>query len=361
MTQYIQPKALRFFAGFVALALCIWSVQAGPVQASIRDSGADVAAAAQVYTAQSLRLPMALDDSSPDKETPATHNGEEASPSEKMLSGSFLGALLFGHPYKSIGSIDIVALGLLFLLVVRLIAARRRAAGQDDSRGLPDSRNTGNLEGGADKPARSRVEDLRPNALGESKQPPLNNGAAGNPADNAWSRKLRGEPARPENQAHKRPAGVQENAAAMWKMFASDPERQASPEAATVAAGVALPPDFDVDDFLKGARTLYVRLQQSWAARKVDDLTPFVTPQMLQVLQKQAAANPDPVKVEVLLVNATLAGLQSEAERERAEVAFSVLMRTGEDEEPAEINEIWTFSRSGDSDGMWRLEGIRQE
>jgi predicted lipid-binding transport protein (Tim44 family) len=127
-----------------------------------------------------------------------------------------------------------------------------------------------------------------------------------------------------------------------------------------VATGVEIPAGFDVHEFLEGARTLYVRLQQAWASRKVDDLAPFVSARMLGLLQKQAAANPDPVPVEILLVNATLNKVAREEQTEKAEVAFSVVMRTGQEEEPAEVNETWLFMRGGDSGGMWRLTGIRQ-
>jgi len=49
-----------------------------------------------------------------------------------------------------------------------------------------------------------------------------------------------------------------------------------------------------------------------------------------------------------------------EEQTEKAEVAFSVVMRTGQEEEPAEVEETWLFARGGNFGRMWQLTGIRQ-
>ena len=305
-------------------------------------------------TAAPAVSPLALGAGSREREALATRNVQETSSTEQLFQGSFLGALFFGYPYTGLSTIDFFAMGLLLLFVVRAVAARRRdQEGDRFSVDRPDLNNNQDRPGERDERPRTRVEDLRPTETGKKQD-----GASGNSRDNAWSRRLRGEknPQRPQGG---RPTTVQENAAAMWAGLSSTAQQQ-EVQAPSVAAGVKVPAHFDVHEFLEGARTLYVRLQQAWASRKVDALAPFISPQMLTLLQKQAAANPDPVPVEILLVNATLNKVTSENRTEKAEVAFSVVMRSGEEEEPTEVDEIWLFARGDDFGDMWQLTGIRQ-
>ena len=300
-------------------------------------------------------LPLALGAEEREREALAPRNVPEPPATEKLFSGSFLGALFFGYQYQGFGGVDFIALALFLFFVARMVAAKRRQQPHDRfSVERPDLR--GRLGQGAEneEKQRTRVEELRPNASPEKGEP------GKNPRDNVWSRRLRGESTGQQSAARRRPATVQENAAAVWAALGSQNQEQEETGAALVADGVDVPPGFDVNDFLEGSRTLYVRLQQAWAARKVDELAPFVSAQMLDLLQRQAAANPEPVPVEILLVNATLGSVSSGQEAEKAEVAFSVIMRTGQEEEAAEIDEIWLFARGEDSGGMWRLTGIRQ-
>jgi predicted lipid-binding transport protein (Tim44 family) len=129
----------------------------------------------------------------------------------------------------------------------------------------------------------------------------------------------------------------------------------------SVDPGVALPADFDAQDFLDGARLLYSRLQTSWAARNLEDLAPFTTPEMQNMLRRQAELEPAPGSVEVLLVTAVLTGFTRGQGEERVRVAFSALLQQGPEEEgKITVNEIWEFFRGPASGGGWRLSGIEQ-
>ena len=297
-----------------------------------------------------------------------------ASSSEQFIGGSFLGALFFGYPYKGIGIVDIAAGGILLLLVARMAARKRGSAGKG---GSFDVRNYPANRSGSETP--TPPGDTRPDLAkrpgpseGRPQQPEERE--SGNPYDNAWSRRMGSSGQEREGgnntqgwNAGNRNAGAQpsptmkDRAAAMWAYYggAHRGVRETGQEAA-VAPGVEVPRDFDVADFLEGARTLYVRLQQAWAARKVDELEPFVSPQLLELLRKQAAGNPEPVSVDILLVEAELAAVSRDGEEEKASVNFSVSMRSGTDSTPKDIRELWRFARGPESGGMWRLEGIGQ-
>ena len=124
--------------------------------------------------------------------------------------------------------------------------------------------------------------------------------------------------------------------------------------------GVDVPADFNVQDFLKGAKMAYTRLQQSWDNRDLNDISRFATPSVISVLQEQLQADPNPSRTEILSVNASLVGVEDEGQTRRAQVFFDVMMREDPSNPvPENVREIWHFVRSNPSDG-WMLDGIQQ-
>ena len=125
-------------------------------------------------------------------------------------------------------------------------------------------------------------------------------------------------------------------------------------------AGVDIPVGFDTEDFLRGAKMAYTRMQQSWDKRDLNDIAQFVTPTVLKELQRQAAEDPNPSHTEIMMVNAQLSGVEEEGANTRAQVYFDVLMRENPSQPtPENVREIWHFLRIG-SDGNWKLDGIQQ-
>lgn len=123
---------------------------------------------------------------------------------------------------------------------------------------------------------------------------------------------------------------------------------------------VDVPAGFDVDEFLKGAKATYTRMQQSWDRRDLNDIAHFATPTVLRELEEQARQDPNPSHTEILLINANLVGMENEGANQRAQVYFDVMMR----EDPSQPNatparEIWHFLRIGPN-GNWKLDGIQQ-
>jgi predicted lipid-binding transport protein (Tim44 family) len=121
-----------------------------------------------------------------------------------------------------------------------------------------------------------------------------------------------------------------------------------------------IPADFDAEEFLRGAKMAYARLQASWDKRDLEDIAHFATSAVLERIREDMAAAPSPGATELLLVNARLLCVEKTNEEERAEVFFDVLMRESPDQlAPASVKEIWHFLRS-DADGNWKLDGIQQ-
>lgn len=319
-----------------------------------------------------------------DESALAPRGENEESVAEQIFAGSYLGALLFGYPATGFGGVDLAAMATLAYLLLRSIGGRKERdedrftvhrGGLDEKNDADsDGASLGDTYGRRDIP-RERREDSPP---------------AVNHRDNAWSRKIRGAGGEPrdgqdpeKDAPPRRNAGdgnpwardsrggqndrrdqrprvtVRERAEAMWGHLGSgQPGRDERAPAGAVDESARVPAGFDVNDFLDGARALYIRLQNAWAARKVESLAPFVEESLMDTLRGQAEANPEPSPVDIMRVNATLQDVRGDSDDQRALVRFAVLLRIAGEARPAEVNEVWTFARNDASAGMWRLTGI---
>lgn len=117
---------------------------------------------------------------------------------------------------------------------------------------------------------------------------------------------------------------------------------------------------FDRRDFLRGAKILFTRLQDSWDKRDMADIAAFTSPAIFREVQAQAEADPAPSATEVLLVNATLVAAERDGSNDVATVFFDALVRESpEAETPAQVRELWHFTRPAGSEDSWRLDGIQ--
>jgi len=131
-------------------------------------------------------------------------------------------------------------------------------------------------------------------------------------------------------------------------------------EAAAVPAP-ALPPGFDADEFLKGARAIYARLQSAWDRRDLEDIRQFTSPEVFAEIQRQAAEDAETGKTELLLVNPSIVEVREEDRQTVASVLYDVMMREPGDPRARQVRELWHFSReAGRPEVFWVLEGIQQ-
>jgi Uncharacterized protein conserved in bacteria len=118
---------------------------------------------------------------------------------------------------------------------------------------------------------------------------------------------------------------------------------------------------FDREEFLRGAKMLYTRLQESWDKRDVDDIATFTTQAILSEVKAQAQADPAPSQTEILLVNASLVSAVRDGNDDVVTVFFDVLLRENQDADtPSQVRELWHFIRPSGSTQSWRLDGIQQ-
>lgn len=213
-----------------------------------------------------------------------------------LLAGTLLGSLLFGGGFGGVGIFDILILGLLIYFGVKFFKNRQQ-------------KNNNNQYY-----------------------------AQQSPFENTYTN---------QNQT----AGQANNAASAWDNLRSDRSQQTNTYS---GAGT-----FNTEEFLAGAKKLYVRMQESWDLRDIDDIKQFTSPIMHKDIEEQFKEDPNPSKTEIILINASVLEVKQEGDYEQAAVLFDVLLKEAESAENEQVKEIWNFSRSKAKAGTWILDGIQ--
>ena len=143
-----------------------------------------------------------------------------------------------------------------------------------------------------------------------------------------------------------------------WGQSGISPSAEPEPPA---AAQATLPPGFNADEFLKGAKAIYTRLQASWDKRDFEDIRQFVSPEVLTEIKAQAQEDPQPGKTELLLINPNILEVREVDNQTVVSVLYDVMMRENGTEMAKQVRELWHFSReTRKPEDFWMLEGIQQ-
>jgi predicted lipid-binding transport protein (Tim44 family) len=143
-----------------------------------------------------------------------------------------------------------------------------------------------------------------------------------------------------------------------WGQSGFSPSVEPEPPAAVPAT---LPAGFNADEFLKGAKAIYTRLQASWDKRDLEDIRQFVSPEVLAEIELQAQAGTQPGKTELLLINPSILEAREVEGQTTVSVLYDVMMREHGTELAKQVRELWHFSRETQKpEDFWKLEGIQQ-
>jgi len=127
------------------------------------------------------------------------------------------------------------------------------------------------------------------------------------------------------------------------------------------AAGVQLPPDFDVDGFLRQAKLNFVRLQAANDLGDMDDIRQFTSPEMFAEVQLDYQDRGRKTQqTDVIELKADLLDVTVEDARQLASVRFYGQMREQADAVPEPFSEAWHLSKSNDGSHGWTVVGIQQ-
>lgn len=220
-----------------------------------------------------------------------------------LLAGTLLGSLLSGHGFAGGGGglLDLILIGLIIYFGLKFFRNRQR-------------NNNGNSNQYYSGQSPYENNDFNQNTSGQSR--------TGNNAGTAWDN-LRSD--------------------------RSEQTGQANIHTET----------FNTEEFLAGAKQLYVRMQESWDLRDIDDIKQFTSPIMHKDIEEQFKEDPNPSKTQIILINASVLEVKQEGSYEQAAVLFDVLLKEAENANNEQVKEIWNFSRNKAKNGNWILDGIQ--
>jgi predicted lipid-binding transport protein (Tim44 family) len=142
----------------------------------------------------------------------------------------------------------------------------------------------------------------------------------------------------------------------------AEPSAPPVPSDAPLASAAALQPDFDVPNFLRQAKSSFIRLQAANDTKDLDDIRDFTTPEVYGEIALQLQERGDaPSRTEVVSVDARLADLARENGYDVASVRFTGLIREDDARNPEPFDEIWHVrKKTGDRNPAWLISGIQQ-
>lgn len=118
-----------------------------------------------------------------------------------------------------------------------------------------------------------------------------------------------------------------------------------------------IPADFDLDAFLENAKNQFRAIQAYWDKASWQELSQYLTPDLLAELQSSQMVQPNQ-NTEILLLNAELLGIETLKQGYLASVRYSGLIRETPQAEAVHFNEVWNLHKT-DQTG-WMVAGIQQ-
>ena len=120
-----------------------------------------------------------------------------------------------------------------------------------------------------------------------------------------------------------------------------------------------LPPNFDMNGFLQGAREHYRTLQQAWNVNNLDTVQDYVSPELFNALKQERATLTGDQHTEVMYVDAEL--VRADYDNRQAQVSIRFNGRYCDRQEGTEedINDLWHLERDLTvADAPWYIVGI---
>ncbi|SEK88028.1 Tim44 domain-containing protein [Nitrosovibrio tenuis] len=123
-----------------------------------------------------------------------------------------------------------------------------------------------------------------------------------------------------------------------------------------------IPADFQVEPFLRNAKTSFIRLQAANDARDLSDIREYTTPEMFAEISMQISERGnEPQRTEVLNINADLLEVVTENDTAIASVRFNGQLSESPKSLPEAFDEIWHVQKNlKDPEAVWLLAGIQQ-
>jgi len=129
--------------------------------------------------------------------------------------------------------------------------------------------------------------------------------------------------------------------------------------AASGAQRAGIPAGFDVNGFLRAAKSNFIKLQMANDSGNLEEIREVATPAMFAVLNEDLRSR-GPQQTDVVTLNADLLEVSTEGERHWASVRFSGLVSEVPGAAPGGFEEVWNLTKPVDGSSGWQLAGIQQ-
>ncbi len=113
-------------------------------------------------------------------------------------------------------------------------------------------------------------------------------------------------------------------------------------------------------EFVEGAKSAFIRMQESWDKRDLEDIKLFTSASVYSEIEAQAKENPELGTTQILSLSADIHKVEKEGNADRVSVYFTAFMREEKEQAMAQnTTELWHFYREN-SQAHWKIDGIQQ-
>jgi predicted lipid-binding transport protein (Tim44 family) len=124
-----------------------------------------------------------------------------------------------------------------------------------------------------------------------------------------------------------------------------------------------IPAGFDAEGFVRSAKTNFINLQAAWDSADISALRAMMTDDMLQEIQSQLSERQAQTgsmlnKTDVVMLEATLLGIEELPHEYMASIEFSGMIREEPSTSPAPFREVWNMTKSK-AGGGWLVAGVQ--
>ncbi len=125
-----------------------------------------------------------------------------------------------------------------------------------------------------------------------------------------------------------------------------------------------IPAGFDVEGFLRSAKTNFVTLQAAWDKSDIRSLRSMMTDEMLAEIQNQLAEREahtgGPANhTDVVMIDAQLLGIEDVGDDYLASVEFSGMIREEPSAGPSPFREVWNMTKPKSGNSGWLVAGVQ--
>ena len=125
-----------------------------------------------------------------------------------------------------------------------------------------------------------------------------------------------------------------------------------------------VPAGFDAEGFLKSAKINFITLQAAWDKSDISALRAMMTDDMLSEIKAQLAdrekqSSTGDNKTDVVMLEATLLGIEELATEYMASIEFSGMIREEPSASPSPFREVWNMTKSKSGGAGWLVAGVQ--